>query len=81
VSLGNYGAAMNVLEPLLATFDPSHQTELVTGGHLPDAVEGLVGAGRVDEAEVLVNALQDNGTRLDRVWMSAPAPAGLGSLV
>jgi DNA-binding CsgD family transcriptional regulator len=76
VSLGNYGAATNVLEPLLQTFDPSHHTELVVGSWLPEAIEALTGVGRVDEADVLVKALHNNGTRLDRVWMLAMAARG-----
>jgi DNA-binding CsgD family transcriptional regulator len=75
VSLGNYGAAMNVLEPLLAAFDARH-TEINTGQYLPDAIEALTGLGRVDDADLLVKALQDNGTRLDRDWMLAIAARG-----
>jgi DNA-binding CsgD family transcriptional regulator len=76
VSLGDYGAAMNWLEPLLARFDPNHHTELVSGGWLPDAVETLVNLGRLDEAEFLVKALHDNGVRMDRAWMLAMAGRG-----
>ena len=79
VSLGDYGAAMNSVELLLANFDPDHHTELVSGGWLPDAVEALSGRGRLDEAEALVKALYDNGIRTDRSWMLAMAGRGQAS--
>jgi DNA-binding CsgD family transcriptional regulator len=76
VSLGDYAAALRVLEPLLAAFEPSHGTEIVGTGWLPDAVEALTAVGRVDEAENLVKTLHDNGIRLDRPWMLAMAARG-----
>jgi DNA-binding CsgD family transcriptional regulator len=80
VSLGNYGAALTVLEPLLATFDAAHDTEIVVGGHLPDAIEALVALGRLDDAEPLVAALQNNGARVDRPWMCALGARGRAHL-
>lgn len=71
VSLRNYPAALSVLGPLLASFDPHHDTEIMVGGYLPDAVEALIRVGRLDEAEPLTAALQANGNRLDRPWMLA----------
>jgi len=76
VSLGDYAAAITVLEPLLASFDPEHGTEIVVGGHLPDAVEALTALGRLDEAEPLVAALERNGARHDRPWMLAVGARG-----
>jgi DNA-binding CsgD family transcriptional regulator len=76
VSLGEYRTAMTAVEPLLAAFDPGHHTERVTGGWLPDAIEALVGLDRVEEADLLVKALRDNGTRADRPWMLAMAARG-----
>ena len=71
-SLGNYEAALNALEPLLSRFDPSHYpTEIFAASFVPDAVEALIGLGRADEAEPLVDALERNGRRLDRAWMLA----------
>ena len=75
VSLGNYAAALEVVAPLLAVFEPQH-TEIVTGAYLPDAIEALANAGCIDEAERLVNALQDNGSRHSRPWMLAMAARG-----
>ncbi|SHU73023.1 helix-turn-helix transcriptional regulator [Mycolicibacterium mucogenicum] len=72
VSLGNYEAALEVLEPLLSTFaDRRRATEIYVAEWLPDAVEVLVGLGRLAEAEPLVEALEVNGRRLDRAWMLA----------
>jgi len=72
VSLGNYEAALEALEPLLSTFAERRQaTEIYVAEWLPDAIEALVGLGRVAEAEPLVEALEANGRRLDRAWMLA----------
>ncbi|MGX9675137.1 LuxR C-terminal-related transcriptional regulator [Mycobacterium sp. HM-7] len=72
VSLGNYEAALQALAPLLSRFDKVNQaTEIPVAAWLPDAVEALVGLGRVAEAEPLVEALEANGRRLDRAWMLA----------
>ncbi|MET0702002.1 MAG: LuxR C-terminal-related transcriptional regulator, partial [Mycobacterium sp.] len=71
VSLGNHSAALTVLQPLLADFDPVHSTEIMVGGYLPDAVEALIAVGRSTDAEPLIAALEDNGARLDRPWMLA----------
>lgn len=71
VSLSDYAAAIAVLEPLLASFDPEHGTEISVGSYLPDAVEALAGLGRLDEAEPLIAALERNGAGHDRPWMLA----------
>jgi DNA-binding CsgD family transcriptional regulator len=70
VSLGNYGAALNALEPLLSRHAPD-STEINAAAYLPDAVEALVEQGRLAEAEPLTQALERNGRRLDRAWMLA----------
>jgi len=70
VSLGNFGAALDTLAPLLAAFHPQ-STEIQIAAHLPDAVDALVGLGRHAEAEAYVAALESNGERLDRPWMLA----------
>ncbi|HTI75792.1 MAG TPA: LuxR C-terminal-related transcriptional regulator, partial [Mycobacterium sp.] len=70
VSLGNYAAAVDELQPLLSRYAPE-STEISAASHLPDVVEALTALGRVDEAEPLADALQRNGRRLDRPWMLA----------
>ncbi|OMC06682.1 hypothetical protein A5735_03520 [Mycolicibacter heraklionensis] len=76
VSRGDYTAAVATLEPLLAGFDPDHDTEILVGAYLPDAVEALTALGRLDEAKRLVDALERNGARLDRPWMLAVGARG-----
>lgn len=71
LSDGRYEQALNALKPLLAGFDPAHETEIVAGAFLPDAVEALCAVGRAAEAEPLAAALETNGARLDRPWMLA----------
>jgi DNA-binding CsgD family transcriptional regulator len=72
LSLGNHRAAVEVLGPAVEGWSgmPS-STELVTAPFLPDAAEALIGVGRLDDAERLVQALEGHGTRLDRPWMLA----------
>ena len=78
VSLGDYQAALALFEPLLAAFDAEHDTEIVVGSYLPDAVEALTAVGRLDEAERLIVALEGNGVGLDRPWMLAMGARGRG---
>ncbi|MEB3062784.1 helix-turn-helix transcriptional regulator [[Mycobacterium] zoologicum] len=81
VSLGDHAAAIKLLEPLLASFDPEHGTEIVVGSYLPDGVEALAAVGRATEAEPLVAALERNGARLDRPWMLAVGARGRSHLL
>jgi len=72
VSLGNYEAALRTLAPLISNLDRMpRSTEIIAASFIPDAVEALIGVGRLDEAEGLVDALESNGRRLDRAWMLA----------
>jgi len=74
VSLGNYEAALTTLQPrlnLLAAAPSS--TEIISAWFVPDAVEALIQAGRLTDAETVASTLQQNGERLDRAWMSAIA--------
>lgn len=76
VSLGDHEAALELLEPLLASFDLEHDCEIVVGGYLPDAVEALTALGRHAEAEPLIVALETLGARFDRPWMLAAGARG-----
>jgi DNA-binding CsgD family transcriptional regulator len=70
VSLGNYQQALAELEPLLGRVRAAPEaTEIFVAAFVPDAVEALIGLGRLDEAVPLIDALESNGRRLDRVWM------------
>ena len=72
LSLGNYQAALDALGPLLPQLgSPMSGTEIVQASFLPDAAEAMIGLGRLDDAEPLIDALERNGRRLDRAWMLA----------
>ncbi|KUH93636.1 LuxR family transcriptional regulator [Mycolicibacterium acapulense] len=72
VSLGDYEAAAAALQSMLFQFDPdSTPTELPNAAYLPDAIEALIHLDRLDEAERLTAALENNGRRTNRDWMLA----------
>ncbi|WP_442791739.1 AAA family ATPase [Mycolicibacterium sp. ND9-15] len=71
VSLGNYAEALSTLQPLLDSFDTTPGTELMTSAYLPDAIEAMIALGRSSDAEPLIDALERNGSDLDRPWMLA----------
>jgi DNA-binding CsgD family transcriptional regulator len=72
LSLGDYTKALAAVEPLLPMVKamPRYSEALGTG-FLPDAIEAMLGLGRNDEAERLIEVLEGNGARLDRAWMLA----------
>ena len=72
VSCGDYQAAVNTLEPLLPLTEIfPDATEIISASFVPDAAEAMISLGRLDDAEPLVEALERNGSRLDRAWMLA----------
>ena len=71
VSLGDYAAAIETLQSLLATFDPDRDTEFVVGTWVPDAIEALIALGRLGEAEPLIAALENRGVARGRAWTRA----------
>jgi DNA-binding CsgD family transcriptional regulator/tetratricopeptide (TPR) repeat protein len=72
VSLGNYQAAINALEPLLdRVVAAPNSTEIFVAWFLPDAIESLIQSARTAEVEPLVATLERNGHRMDRPWMLA----------
>lgn len=82
VSVGNHGAAIDVLTEAVRAFDPdSGSTEIYVAPFLPDAIEALTQLGRTAEAEPLVDALERNGRRLGRPWMRAMGARGRGLLL
>ncbi|MCV7100146.1 helix-turn-helix transcriptional regulator [Mycobacterium palustre] len=81
VSLGNCGAALGTVEPLLRAFDDASEgTEIFVAPYLPDAIEAMTALGRWDAAEPLIGALERNGRRLDRAWMLAVGMRGRAML-
>ncbi|MDR3659840.1 MAG: AAA family ATPase [Mycobacterium sp.] len=72
VSLGNYHAAAAHYQPLLdEVIATPRATEIFVAGFVPDAAEALIGLGRIDDAEPLIDVFERNGRRLDRAWMLA----------
>ncbi len=72
VSVGDYEAALLVLQPLLSIVQTRpDSTEIIAASFVPDAVEAMIQSGRLDEAEPLIDALERNGRRLDRAWLLA----------
>ena len=77
-SLGDYGAALNALEPLLSRYDPmSSPTEIFAASFVPDAVEALTALGRATRPNHLSTRLSatDAGSTVRGCWQSAPAAA------
>src|ERR1700758_4849750 len=71
VSLGRYAEALTTLQPVISVFNAVPGTEILTAWYIPDAVEAMVALGRFEDAEPLIEALERNGSRLDRAWMLA----------
>lgn len=81
VSRGDHHAAIAALEPLrVALLAAPANTEIITAWFVPDAVEALIGVGRLIDAEPLITALERNGRRLDRAWMLASGARGRAML-
>jgi DNA-binding CsgD family transcriptional regulator/TolA-binding protein len=74
VSCGNYQAALDALAPLLPMVQGfPDATEIIGASYLPEAIEAMIGLGRLDDAEPLIDTFERNGRRLDRAWMLATA--------
>jgi DNA-binding CsgD family transcriptional regulator len=72
VSCGDYRAALGALEPLLPMVQIFPESgEIISSSFVPEAIEAMIGLGRFDDAEPLVEALERNGRRLDRAWTLA----------
>ncbi|MEJ2860289.1 helix-turn-helix transcriptional regulator [Actinomycetospora flava] len=71
LSAGDLEAAAAVLGPMAAATREMGYGEPLAAPFVPDAVEALVGVGRLAEARPLVDALQEAGRTLDRPWALA----------
>jgi DNA-binding CsgD family transcriptional regulator len=82
VSLCNYRAALDAVEPLLAKTEAMGDAmEIIAAAFVPEAVEAMVELGRLESAEKLVVRLERNGARLHRDWMLAVGGRGRGMLL
>lgn len=70
-SLGNHREALEALDVKFLDTDQMPATEMMYAWHLPDVIEAMVGVGRLDEAEYLTGALEQNGLEHRRPWMRA----------
>ncbi|MEZ0341131.1 AAA family ATPase [Mycobacterium sp. pV006] len=70
-SLGDHRAALDALDPSFLDPPDLAVTELMLSWHLPDVIEAMVGVGRIEDAELLTAALEANGERHGRTWMTA----------
>ncbi|QZT58665.1 helix-turn-helix transcriptional regulator [Mycolicibacterium austroafricanum] len=70
-SLRNHREALQALDAKFLDPKQMRSTELMYAWHLPDVIEAMVGVGRLDEAESLTGALEQNGIEHDRHWMKA----------
>src|SRR6476469_8699229 len=70
-SLGNHREALQALDTTFLTTAQAPVTELMYAWHLPDVIEAMVGVGRLDDAEVLTGALEQNGIEHNRTWTKA----------
>jgi DNA-binding CsgD family transcriptional regulator len=80
LSLSNPVAAMDQLEPVLAFLNELGSPEPGIIPCLPDAIEALVSLGRLEEAEALLDRLEQQGRALRRPWAVATAGRGRGLL-
>ena len=71
VSLGRYDDAVVTFAPMVSRLDVIPGTEIMSGWHLPNAVEAMLALSRFDDAEPLIEALEHNGAVHDRPWMLA----------
>jgi DNA-binding CsgD family transcriptional regulator len=71
ISLGHPAEALTILQPLIDAFGFLPGNEIRNVDHIPDAIEALISAGRLTEAEPLIEKLETDGRRLDRAWLLA----------
>ena len=71
VSLGDHKAAAATLGPLAEAAAAMGYGEPTAAPFAPDAIEALIGVGRLKEASALADQLESNGRRLDRAWALA----------
>lgn len=71
LSLGDPAAAWRACEPLVLAVGTEGLAEPVPAFFLPDALEALIALGDLDRAEPFVDALEDRGRVLGRVWAVA----------
>lgn len=80
LSRGRFPEAMAHLEPVLSFLESMGTEEPCIIPCAPDAIEALVSLGRLEEAEHLIEELEQRGFRRGRPWGVATATRGRGML-
>ncbi len=68
LSLGEPEAAWRACEPMVTALEAQGIGEPVPAFFLPDAIEALIALGELDRAAPLIDALEEQGRKLDRIW-------------
>lgn len=76
ISLANQAEALDVLKPLIDAFGFLPGNEMRNLDYVPYAIEVMIGAGRIDDAEPMIAKLETDGRRLDRAWLLANGARG-----
>ena len=76
MSLRRYADALSILEPFIGVFDQLPGSEIVTMWFVPDAIEAMIGLGRSQDAEPLIERLEAEGHRLNRTWLIVTGARG-----
>ena len=79
LSLGHHAEALVILQPLIDAFGVIPGNEMRNLDWVPYAIEALIAAGQVDEAEPMIEKLESDGRRLDRAWLLATGARGRAS--
>jgi DNA-binding CsgD family transcriptional regulator len=81
VAKGDYAAALTTWEPLFDGMRGRSNADPVNAFGLPDAIEAMVGLGRLEEAEQWLEPWEAHGRRVDRAWVLAVSARCRGLLL
>jgi DNA-binding CsgD family transcriptional regulator len=81
LSLGDFEAANRALGPAVMAVDPAGLKEPIVAFYIPDATEALIGVGDFEQAEPLIEMLESNARRLERLWALASGARCRGLLL
>ena len=81
LSVGNHAEALITLQPLIDAFGVLPRGEMRNLEYVPYAIEALIATGRADEAEPMIEQLENDGRRLDRPWLLATGARGPSDVV
>lgn len=76
LSQGKHPEALVTLQPLIDAFGLIPGNEMRNLDWVPYAIEALIAAGRVDDAEPMIEQLENDGRRLDRPWLLVTGARG-----